>query len=190
MNDRPRALTVLVSIFLAGCIIGALGFFLWARRTPDFPQVRGGPETFGMARRGSVGGGGPGGQWLPRLLQLTPEQNRRYMQVMEEFRNQLNALRIEQEKTVRYKQLMDEFRRLRTEQERLRTEQEPKIKAIESDTNHKISEILNEEQKKKFAEYVKEFEDWRKRGPRREGGGFGPPGPPAQNPEQKGNPEH
>jgi hypothetical protein len=180
MNDRPRALTVLVSIFLAGCIIGALGFFLWARRTPDFPRVQGGRETFDMARRS--GGGGPGGQWLPQILQLTPDQNRRYMQGMEEFRNQLNALRIEQEKTSRYQQLMDELRRLRTEQE-------SKIKAIESDTNHKISEILNEEQKKKFAEWLKEFEDRRNRGPRREGGGFGPPSPSAHNPEQKGNRE-
>jgi hypothetical protein len=183
MNDRPRALTVLVSIFLAGCIIGAIGFFLWVRRTPDFPRVRGGPEAFGMgANMGSRRGGGPGGP-LARYLQLTPEQDSRYLQVMGESRNQLNALRIEQEKSGRFQQLMEELRRLRTEQE-------PQIKAIEADTNRKITSILNEDQKKKFARWLKEFEEQRKRGPRRDGGGgFGPPGPPGQNPGPRGDRE-
>jgi hypothetical protein len=187
MNDRPRALTVLISIFLAGCIIGAaIGFFLWARRMPDFSQNRGGPQFFGTARpRGVQGGrpgGGPGGgQWLPELLKLTPEQSRRLMQVMEDFRDQLNDLRIEQEKTSRYQQAMEEFRRLQAEQE-------PKIKAIETDTNRKISAILNKEQNNKFAEWQKQFEERRNRGPRG-GGGFGPPAPPPQNREQKINRE-
>jgi len=169
MNDRPRALTVLICIFLAGCIIGALAFFLWARRSLEFSRFHGRPEGFGFARRG---GPGPQGPWLPQLLNLTPDQNRRYMEAMSEFRKKLDSLRQEQERTDRYKTLMDEFRQLRTEQE-------PKVREIESEMNRKITEILDQDQRQKFLKWLKDFEDRRMRGPRREW--FGPPEPPNSN---------
>jgi hypothetical protein len=151
MNDRPRALAVLISIFVAGCIIGAIGFFLWAKKMPQAPPFRGNPSGFPSAR------GGPERPRLPQILQLTPEQTTRFREIMEESRHQIEALWIDQE---------------------------PKIEAIRSETNRKLSKILNEEQKKKYDGFLKEMDQWRGRGPRRERG-FGPPGPP---PPQKPEP--
>ncbi len=145
MNDRPRALAVLISIFLAGCILGAIGFFLWARNMPQAPPFHGRPEGFG-----GMNGGRLERPRIPQILQLTPEQLTGFRAIMEDSRREIEALWIDQE---------------------------PKIEAIRTETNRKLLEILNEDQRKKYQDFLKEMEQWRGRGPRGPGD-FGPLGAP------------
>jgi hypothetical protein len=160
MNDRPRALAVLISIFLAGCIIGAIGFFLWAKKQPESLPFR--PPNAGNFRMPPGPRSGQANPWT-QMLQLTPEQEKSIMQIMQEANRQLDALQKEYEP--RYNAV--------------RTEHEPKIKAIIDDRNRKFSAVLNKDQKKKFEEFQKRFEEGRRRGPGGDRGGFGrPPMPP------------
>jgi len=81
------------------------------------------------------------------ILQLTPEQDAEFKQILGESRKQMTEFR---EQT-------DDFH----------SEQDAKIKAIISEMNRKLNSILNEEQKKKFAAWQKDFESMRRRPPRR-----------------------
>lgn len=81
------------------------------------------------------------------LLQLTPEQDAQFMQILGESRKQ-----------------MTEFRK---QTETFHSEQDAKIKVIISGMNRKLNSILNEEQKKKFEAWQKDFEGKRRRPPRR-----------------------
>jgi hypothetical protein len=94
MKDRPRALAVLISVFLAGCIIGASGFFLWAKKHPA-------PNAVSGNFQGGVRPGGPGDwprqqEWFKsffsQMLQLTPEQTRQMSQIMGERHDRLEVL--------------------------------------------------------------------------------------------------
>jgi Spy/CpxP family protein refolding chaperone len=87
------------------------------------------------------------------LLQLTPEQQTRFRQIMAESRKQLFQLQ---------------------------HEQSPKIQAIRNETNRKLIAILNQEQQKRFESFLKEMESWRRRGPG--GPQFGPSMRPMQQP--------
>ncbi len=156
MTDRPRALAVLISIFLAGCIVGATGFFLWAKKQPESLPFR--PPNAGNFRRPPGPRGGPGNPWT-QTLQLTPEQEKSVMGIMQESNRQLDAL--QKEYDPRYSAV--------------RAEHEPKIRAIIDDRNRKIAAVLNEDQKKKFEEYQKRFEERMRRGPGGGRGGFGRP---------------
>jgi len=135
VKNRPRALAVLVAVFLAGCIVGSGGSYYWLRKSPG-SRVRG---------RENVRGYSPERQRLPELLGLTPDQEKRFKEIMAESRRQLDDLR---------------------------TAEAPKIEAIRSETNRKLASILNEEQQKKFAAFLKEMENRRRRPPR--GRGFEP----------------
>ncbi len=121
MTDRPRALAVLIAVFLVGCIIGSAGSYYWLRRS-QVSQTRNRVDMRPpFAER----------QRLTELLKLTPDQEKRFQEIMAESRRQLNAIRIEQA---------------------------PKIEAIRSETNRKLSSILNEEQQKQFNAFRKEME--------------------------------
>ena len=122
MTDRPRALAVLISVFLLGCILGTAGSYLWLRNSPS------------AARRSTH-------SYLRGLpdLNLTPEQEKQFGQIVREMRKQLDDLR---------------------------KDQRSKIEAIRNETNRKLMSILNEEQKKKFASFVKEMNNRRMRPPR------------------------
>jgi hypothetical protein len=86
MKDRPRALAVLIAVFLAGTIVGASGSYFWLKKPTEPPiRIRGN----GRLPRG----GGPN---LPEFLKLTPEQEKRGSEIMAESRRQLEALRREQ----------------------------------------------------------------------------------------------
>jgi hypothetical protein len=146
VTDRPRALAVLITVFLLGCIIGSAGFYYWFEKKPNIPVANG--------RNGLPPG--PPRQSLPELLQLTPDQEKRYREIMSEAHKQHESLRREQE------EMWD----------KLRAEQAPKIKEIWAETNRKFSAILNEEQKERFDAFLKEMEAMRKRPPR--GRGFEP----------------
>jgi Spy/CpxP family protein refolding chaperone len=129
VTDRPRALAVLVAVLLVGCIAGAAGSYYYLKQDvetrrsrreegPPFPQGR---------------------QRLPELLQLTPEQDARFREIMMGSRKQLEALR---------------------------AEQIPKIDAIRAETNRQFSDILNPEQQKKFEAFLREWETIRRHPPR------------------------
>jgi len=140
VTDRPRALAVLIAVLLVGCIIGSAGSFIWTKRPfGPFNQDRGYAES----RNRPPGPGGPGpGQGrrrLTELLQLTPDQEKQFREIMAKSRKQLSDLQVEQM---------------------------PKIEAIRIDTNRRLTAILNPEQRKKFETFVQEMESRRIRIPR------------------------
>lgn len=139
MTDRPRALIVLIAVFLLGCLSGVLGGYIWSKRSAAEPPP--------MMRDGRQARG-PGRQRMPNFLSLTPEQERRFREIMEESRRKLMELQ---------------------------KEQMPKVEAIRNETNRKFLEILDEEQRRKFEAFLKEWENRRERGPR---GPESPPPPP------------
>jgi Spy/CpxP family protein refolding chaperone len=136
VTNRPRALIVLIAVFLAGGIVGSAGSYYWLRRS----------EGSRIRVRGNVRAPVQERQRLPELLKLTPDQENRFKEIMAESRRQLDALR---------------------------AEQAPKIEEIRSETNRKLYAILNGEQQKEFAAFLKEMENRRKRSPR--GRGFEAP---------------
>jgi hypothetical protein len=166
MNDRPRALAVLISIFLAGCIIGAIGFFLWAKKQPESLPFRPNTGNFRMPPGGPRGGGRMN-PWI-QMLQLSPEQEKSIMQIMQESNRQLDVLQKEYE----------------PKYNSVRAEHEPKIKVIIDDRNRKFSAVLNKDQKKRFEEFQKQFEERRRHGPGGERGGFGRPPMPRNDPSK------
>lgn len=130
MMDRPRALAVLIAVFFLGTVLGSAGSYFWFKKTAH-PQSA-------SPRNGHP----PRPPDHPRLqdeLGLTQEQNKRFEEIMEAMRSQL---------------------------ETLSAEQAPKIDSIRSETNRKLSATLNEEQKKKFEELQRRWEKERRRPPR------------------------
>jgi hypothetical protein len=167
MNNRPRALAVLISIFLAGGIIGvAMGFFFWAKKQPEPPPFRQNAGNFRMPPGGPRGG--RGNPWT-QMLQLTPQQEKSIMPIMLEANRQLDALQKKYEP--RYNEVGAEY--------------EPQVRAIIDDRNRKFIAVLNEDQKKKFEEFQKRFEERMGRGgPGGERGGFGRPPRPHGDPSK------
>ncbi len=130
MTDRPRALAVLIVVFLLGGIMGSAGSYYWLKRSAN-PRFR---------TRENFRSSSPERQRLSEYLQLTPDQQTKFKEIMEESRRQLNALQVERA---------------------------PRIEAIRSEANRKISAILTEEQQKKFSTFLKEMENRRRNSPRR-----------------------
>ena len=148
MKDRPRALAVLISVFLLGCIIGAGGSYFWFRNL-SVPARRAG--------QGPPPGSPAGHPRMEELLQLTKEQESQFGKIMEESRRKIDAVRAQDEPKIRA----------------LFSEQQPKIEAILADTNRKLMAILNEDQQKKFESLWQEMSK-RRRGPPRGGRGMEP----------------
>ncbi len=89
MKDRPRALAVLVVVFLVGCIAGASALFLWSgkpQQSPTPSRERRSGSSIRIQER----------QRLPNFLELTREQEAQFREIMAESWKQLDALRIEQ----------------------------------------------------------------------------------------------
>lgn len=147
MSDRPRALAVLVAVFLLGGVVGSAGFYYWFGKPQNVPFANGRNGLQPMSERPPT---------LAERLELTPDQEKQYKEIMSETWKQFDSLRTEQEETRRA----------------LRAKQAPKIEEIWAETNRKFSAILNQEQKKKFDAFLKEMETMRKRPPR--GRGFEP----------------
>jgi len=149
VTDRPRALAVLIVVFLLGCILGSAGFYYWFGKSSEIPVSgrENGPPRIPERQRMPT---------LPELLQMTPDQEKEYRKIMSETRGQWGALRTEQE------EMWSD----------LRARQAPKIAEIWAETNRKISDILDEQQKEKFNAFLKEMETMAKRPPR--GRGFEP----------------
>ena len=145
MKDRPRALAVLIAVFLLGCLAGSAGSYFWLKKSTDLGVSRRPPDF----RNGAIKN-----DRMPRpeppnfkeILQLTPEQQAQFQKIIGESRIK-----------------MAEFRK---QTDAFHFEQDAKIKAVISEMNLKLGLILNEEQKKKFASWQKEFENTRRRPPR------------------------
>jgi uncharacterized membrane protein len=127
MSDRIRALAVILAVFVAGCALGGGAVYFWFHRT--------------AAASSRVEQTGPlGGQRLSEYLQLTPDQQARFRQILAESRTQIMSIR---------------------------REALPRIEAVRADTHRKLAGILNEDQKKKFDQFVQEMAARRERMNRR-----------------------
>jgi hypothetical protein len=142
VRDRVRALLVLMGVFILGCILGAAGSHFWFKKyiqPVSGMRADGPPPPHGRTR-------------LPELLEMTPDQEKRFGEIMQESRRKLDTLQVEQR---------------------------PKIEAVLEETNRQIASILNEKQQKKYQEFLIELKKWRPRESR--GGRFGPPPYPSRN---------
>jgi periplasmic protein CpxP/Spy len=146
MNNRVRALIVLIAVFLLGCLAGAGILHTWEQRVqPDRPVPM--PMRSQQGRRGG----------LTEVLGLTQQQQTQLKQIFDDWRRQNDSVRAE---------LEPHFEAIRI-----------KFDAIRIENNAKITAILNEEQKKKFEQFLKE-QDVSRDTPRRRGGFAGPTPPP------------
>jgi len=159
MTDRPRALAVLIAVFLLGCIAGSGALYLW------FPDSK---VSEGRPRQGFPGGPQQGRQRMKELLQLTPEQERQFGNIMAESRKQMDAVRAQDQPRI----------------EAIFSQQQPKIQVIIAETNQKLMSVLNKDQQKKFEALWKEMNSRRRRpqykgrdGDRGGGPGMDPPPP-------------
>jgi hypothetical protein len=92
VNDRPRALAVLISVLLAGCIIGAAASYFLIRAKPALVfRGFGGGAPFGRPQMGR-----PPARQIPETLKMNPEQQKQLNQIMEDWRKQLDLLRSSQ----------------------------------------------------------------------------------------------
>jgi Spy/CpxP family protein refolding chaperone len=140
MKDRPRALSVLVAVFLAGIVIGATGSYYWfkfpAEAERPFDGRRPAPPPPSNTQERLT---------FSQILDLTPEQDQQFKQIFEETRRKLEELRQAQEE-----------------------ERYQKIEAIWTETNPKLRAVLDEEQKVKFNDFLARMHDWREKAPKRE----------------------
>ena len=146
VTNRPKALAVLIAVFLLGAILGSAGSYYWSSRTSVSKDRY--AENKPPPRRPR----------LPDLLEMTQDQRDRFGEIMSEFRMQLEALQKEQEPKI----------------EAFQKEQAPKFEALRTETDRKILSILNEEQRIKYNELAKEREK-RMRVPRGRGFAPPPP---------------
>jgi Spy/CpxP family protein refolding chaperone len=167
VTNRPRALAVLIAVFLVGCLAGASGSYYWLKKEVDVRN-----------RHRDEGPPGPQGRqrWMQLLhsLQLTSEQDAQFKEIMTESRKQVDPLWKQQEP------LLKQMDPLRKQLDVMRDAQFDKLDAIRAETNRKLLAILNPEQKKLFEAFLKESQEMRRRPPR--GREFGPPPPPPDNP--------
>lgn len=114
---------MLIVVFLAGCLLGIGGSWYWLQRYTESGLPDGPPPP-----RGHRG--------IPEMLQMTPEQEKRFGEIMRETRRQLDSLQMEQR---------------------------PKIEEVLEQANARIAAILNEEQRNKFRDFIEDIKRWRSR---------------------------
>lgn len=142
MKDRPRALAVLVAIFLIGAIIGTAGSYFWFKpgAVVDKP-----PDTRRLPS--------PKGQAPPKFpwneLNMTSEQVEQFREIGKETSAKIETLRKENWK---YEADLAEKRN-----------------NIWKENNSKIRAILSEEQKVVFDDFMEKSHDWFESAPRRIG---------------------
>ena len=139
MRDRPRALAVLVAIFLIGILIGAAGSYLWLKSSAD-------SSRFSDNRRPTPPP--PDKPESPKFpeLNLTPDQEQKFREIGMETRGKMNAF-IEEQRAALDKQRDSIF-----------WENVSKARAI-----------LDEEQKGMYNDWVEKMREWWKRSPRPKG---------------------
>ncbi len=144
MSNRARALTVLIALFLFGGAVGAGSVYMWARKA-----------LRERSPRAEQSGHRP--LMLSVRLKMTPDQEKRFREILAESRKQLDEVR---------------------------AESAPRVFAIRAEMNRKIAAILNDEQKKEFEAIQKEMESSRGgRGGRGRRPEWGPPRSPVPPPK-------
>jgi Spy/CpxP family protein refolding chaperone len=166
VTNRPRALAVLIAVFLFGCIAGSSGSYYWLKKDTDSRnrhRDEGSPGLQGRQR------------WMQLLhsLKLTSQQDAQFKEIMAESRKQVDPLWKQQEP------LLKQMEPLRKQLDAMRDSQFANLDAIRTETNRRLIAILNPEQKSLFEAFLKEAEEMRRRPPR--GRDFGPPPPPPGN---------
>ena len=121
MSSRLRALSVLVAVFLTGAVIGSGSLYLWLKSHPASRPIPDRMFAYPHHR-------------LPELLQLSPGQEARFRDIMDESRQKFDAAW---------------------------TESAPKFGTIRAEMHAKILAILDNEQKKRFETFLKEMETLR-----------------------------
>ncbi len=132
MKDRPRAIAVLVAVFILGFIAGSVSSYCWFGRAVH-PQ---------MAFKSPPPPRIPKEQTLPVILNLTPDQEKQYREIMAEAGRQFELLRIEESKVGA--EWWDK--------------QRPKYESIWSEVNSKFIAILDEGQKKRFNSWLEDHQ--------------------------------
>jgi hypothetical protein len=144
MKDRPRALAVLIAIFLIGTIIGVAGSYLWLRPSDKTPRpFDGRPPAASDAMPRSD---------FPELRlspELTPGQKEQWAGIFKETREKMDVLGKEQ------RERMNEF--------------DAKRNNIWKENDQKLRAVLNDEQKVVFDEWVEKKREWMEKAPRRKG---------------------
>jgi Spy/CpxP family protein refolding chaperone len=153
MTDRLKALAVLVAIFLVGCALGATGSYYWMLRAGNAaqmvqPQLQQSQTPLQQPQTQMMRD--PGQRRIVEFLQLTPEQESRFREIMEDSRKQLDVIR---------------------------SEEMPKIQAAQAEMNRQISELLTEEQRKKYSDFTNYSRQDRRGGRRNSNGSADPPAP-------------
>ncbi len=139
MSDRMRALTVIVAVFLLGCMVGAACILVWGNRvTADRGTRAGEPASRGPMR-------------LSERLQLSPEQDTQLRQILAESRKQMEAVR--RESAPRF--------------EAIRSEMDKKIYAILNDEQKKKFEEFRKEMESRSGRPQHRRPDWGPRPPDR-----------------------
>lgn len=152
MKDRFRALAVLVAVFLVGIIFGTAGSFLWLK--PVAEPVRNFDERPSPPRDRMTRPTFPD-------LKMTEEQKKQFGEIMVETRE-----RFEKVEALKREQMMD---------------LDKKRDSILTEHNRKVGSILNKDQKLKFDNFVKEWNNWLESAPRRTR-----PEPPKENRRKPG----
>ena len=87
MTDRPRALVIIIAVFILGSLAGAIGSYFWLKKSVSYPapMMRNIPQ-----------GRGSGRSRMSEMFGLTPEQEARFREIMAESRRKLSELQREQ----------------------------------------------------------------------------------------------
>ena len=142
MNSRIRALLVLVAVFLLG---GTSGFLIRKFTEPKPPWER--EDKL---------------EWIASL-NLTSKQDAKFEEIMSpssDLGQQMNRLLEDQhqEREKNEKQLEPQY-------EAVWAKYEPQFEALRKEWNRRLMGVLNENQKKKFIEIIKDFEESYRHGP-------------------------
>jgi hypothetical protein len=142
MKDRPRALAVLVAVFLVGILIGAAGSYLWFKPEADTPRA--------FDRRTPPTPSSPGGP-SPEIpdFNLTSEQEKKLKII--------------------WKETGEKLRSLMHEQREFMVDGDKKREEIIDENDRRVRAELNEEQKAIFDPWIEELRKQRQRSPRRMG---------------------
>jgi uncharacterized membrane protein len=123
MTERRRALITLLAVFLFGTLTGGGAVYVWMEKVQASAPAFGDLREFGPLA-------------LPQRLQLTPEQEIRFKEIMKESRDQFDAAR---------------------------AEGAPRFRELREEMHRKIFSMLNQEQRRQFETFVKEMESRRNR---------------------------
>ena len=139
-DDRPRALAVLIAVFLIGILIGAAGSYLWLKPSANM----------GRPMDGKILPPPDNPYPEPPEFNLTSEQKQKLEEIWKETGQKMGSLMQEQRK--------------------LEDDGFKKREAIMAENDQKVRAVLNnEEQKAMFDSWIEEVREWRKRSPRRMG---------------------